>query len=270
MKIEITVGKKKYQFSGPKNWNETEPACYAKVFEVGQKLQEKPHALFLLPQVLYRIPVEVLQFLYDRNAMRTVGVKDEQEQEQVLMQGNALLRIAQMFTESAAPSLWKVEKLKASYIGKNFYGPGDGLAMLTFEEFWFAEAAYDDDDVDRLISILYRKDQYRKQEFSQEITDATMAALKNLPVLTKEMIMFNYQGCRLAFAKRYKYVFPKSQQKEDAPKPKKQKGGWLKVAIGMAGESSVEFDALRKLNVVVALQMLDNRLLKVKQIKAKK
>jgi hypothetical protein len=272
MKIELSVGPKKYQFSGPKNWNETEPACYEKVFEVGRKLVEKPHALFLLPQVLYRIPVEVLQFLYDRNAMRTVGVKDERAQEQVLEQGQALLQIAQLFANSDAPNLWKVEKLKASFLGRNYYGPGDELGKLTFEEFWFAESAYENNDADRLIGILYRKDPYRKQEFSDEVTEATMADLRSLPELTKEMIMFNYQGCRLGFAKRYKHVFPKKKALEEGntEKPKKQKGGWLKVAIGMANDSSVEFEALRKKNIFVALQMLDNRLLKVKELKAKK
>lgn len=276
MKIEITVAKKSYKYNGPKNWEETEPWQYVKIFETGKVLEEKPHALFLLPQVIFQIPTSVLQFLFDKNAMRTVGIHDEEAQNEVMGQGYALLKIAQMYANSEAPHSWKVPKIKAAFLGRNYYGPGDGLGMLTFEEFWFAEAAYERNDLDGLVAVLYRRDQYRKEGYSEEMREKTLKDLSSLPTLKKEMIMFNYQGCRLAFSRKFKHVFPTKKiekENESEPEPKKttkKSGGWLQVAIGMAGDSSVEFDALRKLNVIVALQMVENRLVKVKELKAKK
>ncbi|AYQ31443.1 hypothetical protein [Runella sp. SP2] len=273
MNIEIIIAKKNFKYKGPKSWEETEPWLYAKIFEVGKMLAEKPHALFALPQAIFQIPTNVLQFLFDKNAMRTVGVKDEEEQEKVMGQGYALLKIAQSFTNSEAPHSWKVPKIKAAFLGHNYYGPGDSLGMLTFEEFWFAEAAYERNDMDGLIAVLYRRDPFRKQAYSEELNQKTLNDLKSLPELTKEMIVFNYQGCRLGFSKKFKHVFPtkKIEQENDAAPKKapKKGGGWLQVAIGMAGDSSVEFDSLRKLNVIVALQMVENKLVKVKQLKRK-
>lgn len=273
MEIEIKVAKKSFNYSGPKNWEETEPWLYAKIFGIGKQLAEKPHALFALPQMIFQIPTNVLQFLFDRNAMRMVGVKDEEAQDEVMGQGYALLKIAQSFANSEAPFSWKVPKVKAAFLGYNYYGPGDSLGMLTFEEFWFAEAAYERNDTKALIAVLYRRDPYRKQAFSEELSEKTLKDLQALPELTKEMIVFNYQGCRLGFSKKFKHVFPKkSVEKDDEQQPKKTKknsGGWLQVAIGMVGDSSVEFDALRKLNVIVALQMVENKLIKVKELKRK-
>jgi hypothetical protein len=271
MKITLYVGKKQYDFEGPKNWQETDPNCYEKIFEVGKFLAEKPHAVFLLPQVLFKIDSSVLQFLYDRNAMRMMGVNSEENQKTVLQQGVALLKVCELFTQSAAPSDWKVPKLKTPFLGRNYYGPGDGLTLLTFEEFWFAEAAYERGALDTLIAVLYRDDIHRKKVFRPEIVEKTEAALGKLSELKKEMIAFNYAGCRAKLASQYKNVFLKPIQSDGgAPKkPQKTKGSWLQIAIGMANDSAVEFDSLRHQNVLVALQMLDNKIGKVKELKAK-
>lgn len=270
MDISIIVGKKQYDYSGPKSWQEVDPNLYEKVFEVGQFLVEKPHALFALPQVLFRIDASVLQFLYDRDAMRMMGVHSEENQETVLQQGIALLKVCEMFTQSAAPSDWKVPKLKAPHLGGNYYGPGDGLTLLTFEEFWFAEAAYERGDLDALIGVLYRPDAYRKKAFTTEMIDRTQAAFAKLSPLKKEMIAFNYAGCRAAFANQFKNIFPKQTKETKEPKKQpKNKGSWLQIAIGMANDSAIEFDSLRHQNVLIALQMLDNKIAKVKELKAK-
>lgn len=269
MNISIIVGKKQYDYSGPKSWQEADPNCYEKVFELGQILAQKPYAAFLLPQVLFKIDPSVLQFLYDRNAMRMMGVHSEHQQHSVIAQGVALLQLCEVFTQSAAPSDWKVPKLKAPNLGRNYYGPGDGLSLLTFEEFWFAEAAYERGDMDSLIGVLYRHDAHRKKTFSTEMIDETSKALRQIPALKKEMIQFNYMGCRAAFAMQYRNVFPKPTKEDSTQKQGKPKGGWLQIAIGMANDSAIEFDALAKQNVLVALQMLDNKIGKVKEFKAK-
>lgn len=268
MKISIIVGPKEYQYQGPKNWQEVDSNCYEKLFEVGRLLAEKPHAVFSLPQVLFRIDQSVLQFLYDRDAMRMMGVKSEEGQEIVLQQGLALLKVCEMFTNSSAPFDWKVPKLKAPFLGKTYYGPGDSLTLLTFEEFWFAEAAYERNDFNTLTSVLYREDPHRKKAFSNELIQQTTERLGKLSELKKEMIAFNYAGCRAAFAARFKNVFP-AQKATSAPKKESQpnNGGWLQIAIGMATESATEFEALRRQNVIVALQMLDNKIAKVKELK---
>lgn len=270
MNITLYVGPKKYDFQGPKNWQETNPALYEKIFEVGKFLAKKPHAVFALPQVLFRIDPSVLQFLYDRDAMRMMGVHSEEGQFTVLQQGQALLKVCEVFTQSAAPSDWKVPKLKTPFLGRNYYGPGDGLTLLTFEEFWFAEAAYERGDIDTLIGVLYRDDAYRKKAFSTDMIDKTQSHLGRLPELKKEMIAFNYAGCRAALANKFRNVFPKLKTETAEPtKQAKGKGSWLQIAIGMANDSALEFDTLRRQNVLVALQMLDNKIGKVKELKAK-
>ncbi|WP_428663525.1 hypothetical protein [Runella sp.] len=270
MKITLHVGAKQYNYQGPKNWQETDPACYEKIFEVGQLLAEKPHAVFALPQALFRIDPSVLQFLYDRDAMRMMGVMSDEGQEIVLQQGQALLKVCELFTQSAAPSDWKVPKLKTPFLGKNYYGPGDGLTLLTFEEFWFAEAAYERGDIDTLIGVLYRDDAFRKKAFSTEMIDKTQSHLGRLPELKKEMIAFNYAGCRAAFANQFKIVFPQKTKETQEPKKQAQgKGSWLQLAINMANDSALEFESLRKQNVLIALQMLNNKLTKIKELKAK-
>lgn len=270
MKIAIVVGRKTHEYEGPKNWQEVEPVRYEKIFEVGQFLIEKPHAVFALPQVLFRIEPSVLQFLYDRDAMRMMGVKSEEGQDIVLQQGLALLKVCELFTQSPAPSNWKVPKLKAPYKGRNYYGPGDSLTLLTFEEFWFAEAAYERGDMDSLIGVLYRDDALRKKIFTTDMIDRTQAHLGRLPELRKEMIIFNYAGCRAAFAAQFKNVFPKQTKPTNEPKKQpSKKGSWLQIAIGMANDSAIEFDSLRHQNVLIALQMLDNKIAKVKELKAK-
>lgn len=270
MKITLHVGPKQYDYQGPKNWQETNPALYEKIFDVGQLLIEKPHAVFALPQVLFKIDPSVLQFLYDRDAMRMMGVMSEEGQLTVLQQGQALLKVCELFTQSAAPSDWKIPKLKTPFLGKNFYGPGDGLTLLTFEEFWFAEAAYERGDMDTLIGVLYRDDAARKKVFSSEMVDKTQSHLGRLSDLKKEMIAFNYAGCRAAFAAQFRNVFPKQTKETKEPtKQQKSKGSWLQIAIGMANDSALEFDSLRRQNVLIALQMLDNKIGKVKELKAK-
>ena len=268
MKITIQIGQRQHKYTGPDNWQKTDAYTYKKVFEVGQFLAKKPQALFLLPQVLFNIPSSILQFLFDPNAMRMLGIKNEVEQELILHQGAALLKVCEQFSQTPPPSDWKLRRLKVPFLGKNYYGPGDGLSLLTFEEFWFAEAAYERDDIDTLIAVLYRADIHRKKRFSSEIVEKTSQVLTRVASVEKEMIKFNYMGCRLALAAQYRNVFAKS--KIENPKNKGQaKGGWLHIAIGMANDNATEFEALAQQNLLVALQMLDNKIGKVKEFQAK-
>lgn len=262
--IELTINNNLHRYTGPRCWNDLSRKQYEQLFKVGNILDKQPHALFALPEILFKIPPRMLNYLFDKAAMRSIGIEDEDYQDATIQQGNALLELCQGVARSQAPDKWFLAELKHRFT--RFYGPADGLGNLTFEEFWFTEAAYSDQDYDTLISILYCANaRHTRPAYTDRRTEQTRKALRGLSALEKQMIAFNYEGCRLAFAKIFPHVFKVAK---DTTKKQQSSASWLPVAVSMAEEKSVEFESLKAQNLLIALQMLEAKIIKAEAAKA--
>ena len=78
----------------------------------------------------------------------------------------------------------------------------------------------------------------------------------------KEAIFFNYEGCRQWLAGCFPRVFKSAGENQS-----EKQGNWLDVAIGMAGDDPLKFNALKKENIYIVLKMLDNSLGQIEKLK---
>lgn len=263
--IELTINNNLHRYTGPRCWNDLSRKQYEQLFKVGNMLDKQPNALFALPEILFKIPPRMLNYLFDKAAMRTIGIVDENDQDATVQQGQALLELCQGVARSQAPDKWFLNEFKHHFA--RYYGPADGLSNLTFEEFWFMEAAYTDQDYNTLISILYCANaRHQRPDYTDRRTEQTRKALHSLTAIEKQMIVFNYEGCRLSFAKMFPSVFKVAT--DTAKKQQTGASSWLPVAVSMAEEKSVEFESLKRQNLLVALQMLEAKIQKAEAAKA--
>ncbi|WP_028665944.1 hypothetical protein [Runella zeae] len=264
--IELNINNNLHRYTGPRCWNDLSKKQYEKLFKVGNVLTDKPHSLFALPEILFKIPPTMLNYLFDKDAMSSIGIIGEDDQDATIQLGNSLLELCQNVARSQAPDKWFLDCFK--HKEATFWGPQDRLANLDFEEFWFTEAAYESGNYDELVSILYCANGKKiRAPFSEKRVIQSEKFAKSLSTLEKQMIAFNYEGCRLSFRTPFPNVF--KTQTEAQKKKSNSSSSWLQIAIGMAEDKSLEFESLKRQNLLVALQMLESKIVKAKELQKK-
>lgn len=262
--VIIQINKKKLQYEGPSSWEECSPQQYVNLHRLREKAKLDAHAQFLLTRVVYDIPERYAQYFFDKAAMEILGVKDEDEQDFLTQQGIALIETCAWVWSGEMPSKWMIPIYRINVL-LEYYGPGDHLNLLTFEDFWYAELFYSQRNFTKLMTILYRvkHSQSKSRLFlnTEKINEyANRFAGMNVPY--QEAIFFNYEGCRQYLALCFPHVFEK---KTETTQPA---GTWLDVAVGMAGDDPNKFNAYRKENLYIVLKMLENNLVQIEKLKA--
>jgi hypothetical protein len=263
-KVSILINKKKLDYEGPSSYDECTTQQYLQLHRFRQRMRLDPHSQFILLRLIYDIPERYAQYFFDKTAMELLGVKDTDEQDELTAQGMLLLETCAWIFEGENPSNW-IAKLMHIRNGTVVYGPQDRLADLTFEDFMYAELYYSQRQFGKLMAVLYRmRHQQTKSRMvlNPEKIEHYADGFTNMPTSIQEAIYFNYEGCRRYLATCFTHVFQQSKEKAQA-----QNGTWLDVAIGMAGDDPMKFNALKKENVYIVLKMLDNSLAQVEKLK---
>lgn len=260
--ITILINKKKLSYEGPASYDECTSVQYQQLIRLRQRLVLDAHAQFLILRLVYDIPERYVQYFFDKDAMRILGVTDEEEQDYLTAQGVALLQTCDWVFTGEMPSKWII---KQAYIrnGSTVYGPADQLTDLTFEDFMFAELYYTQRNFGKLMAVLFRL--IHRPTKSRLLLNPDRIAnhaegFSNMTSWMQEAVYFNYEGCRRYLAGCFKHVFRISSEKNT------EAGTWLDVAIGMAGDDPRKFNDLKKENMYIVLKMLDNNLAQIEKI----
>ncbi len=276
--IELYIRGEHHKFEGPSNWNEVPTELAIKLVNLAEVAQTKPHAIMMILELLYGIPKNLQYWLLDEKYIRHVEPQIGQEDlDECLEQGLALINQAAWVYESDPPTNWLLKHIIAR--GKTFYGPQDGLATSTFEEFMFAEQFYNDaiaknspEDLDGLVATLYRigsNNTYRKTgdyrfDFAPHGIDMRVKTLSSIQPNLKQLVLFNYRGVRKELAKTYQNVFKVSETPSE-----NSNSTWLDVACGLAGENISNFSAILPQNLHIVLKYLDTRIASMEKLKSK-
>ena len=277
--IELYIRGNRKAYSGPSDWNEVPAPMALQLVSLATIAQQKPEAMLMISEILYGISHKDIRWLFDANYIRHCEPSiSEEDIEQCLENGLALLQHCAWVFEKDPPSNWLLKSFQKS--NKTFYGPADGLASSSFEEFMFAEQFYAaalakgdgyQDNLTKLVCCLYRVGSLRNQSetgdarnlFTLAGIDVMFPLFKQLHDNVKELIFFNYRGIRLELASSFNAVFKVSETSTG------QEGNWLDVAVGLAGENFINLAAIKKENVYVVLKYLNSRIEQYEKLKEK-
>lgn len=188
-----------------------------------------------------------------------------------------LLVLDFLYDEQQYPYKDMIGSFGNSIFGDTFYGPGNGLSHLTFEEFIAAETRLElytknptehADKLDEFCGILYRETsaQYKlladkRIPFNEGLIPHYAQKIKETEPHIKDAIVLIFQGCKAQFPKLYRHLYPESLQKtEKKPtgvKPKSQALTWLNMVISMAERDVTKIDDIHKSPLHRALKVLD-------------
>ncbi|WP_028521965.1 hypothetical protein [Runella limosa] len=261
--IAILIGKKKHSYEGPSSYDECTSRQFVQLVRLRQKAQTNAAVIFMLFRVVYGLKERISQTFFSLNKMRHLNILEEEEQDQVTEQGVALLQTCNWVFEGQAPSKWLIRYLSSLPI--RFEGPDDKLSNLTFEQFWYSELYYTQSNLAKMMAVLYCKRPIygKKKEFDSDKIDQNSKHFRQFEKFSelKDAIFFNYEGCRQWLATCFPHVFKSGESKSE------KQGNWLDVAIGMAGDDPLKFNALKKENIYIVLKMLDNSLAQIEKLK---
>lgn len=264
--ISILIGKKKHNYEGPSCYDECTRGQYVQLVGLRKKAQTNAAVIFMLFRVVYGLKERISQAFFSVEKMRRLNIYEEEEQDEVTEQGVALLGSCDWVFGGQAPSKWLVGHLWYRWRLVQFEGPADRLSNLTFEQFWYSELYYMRGDFLKMMAVLYwRKPVYgKKRGFDSEKIEANGRHFRQFERCgeLKDAIFFNYEGCRQWLAGCFPRVFKSAGENQS-----EKQGNWLDVAIGMAGDDPLKFNALKKENIYIVLKMLDNSLGQIEKLK---
>lgn len=258
--ISIIIGKKKHNYEGPSCYDECSAEQFKQLVKIREMATSNVAVIFLLFRVVYRLKERVSETFFNPRKMRKLNIVGEDEQDEVTQQGLALLQTCDWVFEGNPPEKWLIPSVQSHYF--RYVGPLDRLSDFTFEQFWYAELYYSQDNFAKMMAVLYREHPrfLKKKEFEGDKIDENAKYFARFESL-KSAIYFNYEGCRRYLAVCFPHVFKSGEGKGE------KAGNWLDVAIGMAGDDPIKFNALKKENMYIVLKMLDNSLAQIEKLK---
>ena len=251
-------------YTGPNTWSELTQTQYWAICKILLLIGEHEYLRLTLPNVLYGIPFESLQWLFNTDALLESGLSDEQVAD-ALSYGQQLLESSDWVFDSLPQVKWPLPALSVDKT--TVYGPGDGLRHLSFEEFIYAENCWskfrakpDDPALTKMAAILFRGKRQKavpegadpRQPFDPHWVERNGKRFLKLDRYQLWGILLAYEGARAELASHFSFVFQKPE-----PGAKTPPAGWYDVALSLAGEDVQKFEANNRANVYLVLAMLN-------------
>ncbi len=145
----------------------------------------------------------------------------------------------------------------------SYYGPGELLNDITFDEFMLADLKFEhylkykkESDLDELVAVLYRKKKNvfgKKVEYDADKVDAMKEQFKDLPKEIKFAVFHYYTSCRQFLTNFFDKVFKVAQATEEK---NNDASGWFDVKFHIAGTKFGSFQEVGKTKMFVILKHL--------------
>ena len=214
-------------YTGAEKWGELTTPQFLAVMRAKSLLDDPFKQAVVLAQVLFDIPLELVQRLTTVQATQLAGV------------------VTFVFEGAVEIDQWHLTHLLRR--GKSaLYGPSETLGNICFGELMFADLylrkyqkTKDLKDLDFLVAILYREGDGEnrlttgdtRNVFNKNLVEEQAKQLASIKEVTKQAVLVNYIGCRAVMAKSFPNVFPQRKVDEVV---KESRETWLDVGIQLA------------------------------------
>ena len=280
--IEIYISPKRGKPSvlhliGPSCWKELSHRQAIALTRLRTRVDAQPETLFVALRLLYRLKPRHQRWLFDVNFLRTQSVPAD-ELPLLLEHGQNMLDtlhwIGQEDSDASflqcfrrydfhygTPRIWIKQALNRT----PYQGPADGLGNSTFAEFMAADKAYRAGNLPLLAAVLYRPAEASGERiaFDDKAAKARAVLFADLEPALLDRIAFSF-GCTMLNLQRiFRHVFPKKPTAEEVHAEKTDKtnpGTWLDVAIGMAKFDVTKIHEIERINLYLALKVLNEQI----------
>lgn len=272
------LGRKLHRFSGPSCWEELSAKQAIGLVRYLQGYMEQPALVFPLLQLIYSIKPRQARYLFDDAWLRSWGF-GKGHIHILLQYGQSLINTLEWshITRPGARFLvnsfrlydfqygtWRV-LFRRPFARRQYWAPDEAMGDATFEEFMYADRAYEARNLAQLAAVLYRPKQAGKREaFDEQTLDARTKRFAQLDPTLLELIGGQFYAVKQELQYRFGFVFPTDPLTEVSDK----KGSWLDVMIGMAKHDATKVEPIGKLNLYLAIKVLNDQLRQAKELEA--
>lgn len=282
--ISLPGYQKTWRFSGPSDFSELTDRQAVAAMRFRLLVSRKTEIIFPLLTGLYGIPARQLRWLFDVGFLRQKQCSEGQISH-ALQLGQALLDTLRWIGETEPGARFLVPQLTvysfrygtpAVLLNRRlhpqlYYPPAEGLAHSTFEEFMYAEKAYQAKQFALLAAILYRPagpsavgyqtldkrcalDKHELEDRKQRFADLEPALMA--------LIIAHYEACQRELQRCFPRVFPKklTGEGQTGQASAKSGGNWLDVAINLAKLDVTKIQQIEQTNLYLALKVLDEQI----------
>lgn len=266
-------------YAGPSCWKELTDRQSVVVMRVRTQVAQDRSCLFPLLKILYGMPFGVQRWLFDDIYLRRKGLEWD-EIDTTLRKGQLLLDSLNWIGQDDADAVFPVRFRRYSFQygspavllrqlinRRRYFGPGPGLENCTFEEFMFADLAFQKRDWAKLAAVLYRPagslPQDNREPFDRYQVEARSQQFAALDAALLERIAFGYACTLVRLKKFFPLIFqsPTDTQGESAGQKSTQKQNtWLDVAINMVKLDVTRVAEVEKQNLYLALKVLNEQI----------
>ncbi len=278
----IRIKGRLHTFAGPSCWKELSDEQSIAVMRVRAQVSEDSSCLFPLLKTLYGISYAQQRWLFDERYLRRQGMNNEQI-DQTLRKGQVLLNTLTWIGQDDADAVFPAQFRLYSYQygsplvlvkqlldRRRYYGPAAGLKNCTFAEFMFADVAFQKRDWPKLAAILFRPagsdPADARQPFDRHQVEARAKRFAQLDEALLERIAFAYACSLMSLKKHFRFVFQESGEESTATGGKQ--ANWLDVAISMVKLDATRVAEVEKLNLYLALKVLNEQIRQNEETKA--
>lgn len=263
----VTLAKRR--FVGPERFEDLTTAQLLKVIALQRMYPNRFLAVLEIVKYLFRVPAGLMGKLTD-------------------VQAYQLGSVANFLFETPKFERWFIKTLPGSAL-KKFYGPGDGLDNITFNELMHADQALDkyaksnnQRYLAELAAVLYRPAQSfedyfntgdRRAPFNVNHT-AVRADLieEHISGDTLQAIRLNYVACRAVLAGYFTNLFPAADPDELQKEKPAANANWLDLAIQLARKEPALGDLhdIERDNAYLVCRVLDQVIKEYNELEAER
>jgi hypothetical protein len=271
-RIQIIIGGKEKEFTGPNTWAEVDPVMAVRLFNLVKVALTKKHLLYAVPMLLYKIPLSTLKLFIDAriSARKYQAGDDDENPETFLLMGEDLLESCKWVYSEDPPTTWLLKHINVgSFLKPKFLDAcADRLHGLTFGEFIFTET-FAARDPAKLCAVLYRKRSWwprdRKrgafihddiERFAKVLGEQQFNTVRNL-------VAWNYAGMVKHLHRTFTHVFAPPGELDLATETSNAQ--WVEAALAFTDNDSQKFHALEQEDLYLALKMINNRIAQNKE-----
>ncbi|MCX6216491.1 hypothetical protein [Spirosoma sp.] len=285
--IDLTIATpagrpRSWRFEGPSGWDKLSPAQAVALMRFRYRVAGEPQTIFPVLALIYGFTKEHQRWLFDERFLRRKNIPEE-TRFQALQYGQALIDSIRWIGESQPGPSFLVSQfsqfsyrygtprvlLRRLFDRQRYYAPREGLSSSTFEEFMYAEKAYKDKNFALLTAILYRPATSEKQKtgdirlpLDKHTVEKRAKRFERLEPALIALVVAHYEACQQNLQRAFPRVFPKQLilEGQQPPKPQKNAGNWLDVALGLAKLDVTKISQIEQTNLYLALKVLDEQI----------
>lgn len=268
--FELRVNGKLHRFGGPSAFSELTPRQAVGLARIRAGIADQPGLAVAALRLLYGVKPRQLRPLLDVDWLHRQGLSAE-DRYWTLAQGAELLATMGWVGEIDAEALFIVNRFRVSdfrfggprawldrlRFPTRYVGPGHRLEHLSFGQFMWADAAYQNGDLTELAAILFTPN---GKPFEAATVEARKRLFEQLDGGLLLVIRDQYEDALHYLGRCFRRVFPRADPSLTPKKRKPQSAGWVEVSLSMAQLDVTKIPAIETTNLYLALKTLDRQL----------